>query len=111
VHRDVSTGNILLCGDHGKLADLEYAKKTNDLTTHEMRTASESPISLSDKALITSEQGTKDFMSIEVAARDFQFVPAYSGPRLTLDEVAARAARQDEETAQTELPFFPKQVH
>lgn len=27
VHRDVSNGNILVLGDHVKLADLEYAKR------------------------------------------------------------------------------------
>ena len=27
VHRDVSAGNILLYGDRGLIADLEYAKK------------------------------------------------------------------------------------
>jgi hypothetical protein len=40
----VSIGNILSCDGHGKLADLEYAKKTSDLTSHDERTASEFPI-------------------------------------------------------------------
>jgi serine/threonine protein kinase len=109
VHRDVSTGNILSCDGHGKLADLEYAKKTNDLTTHEMRTASESPISLSDKPLIASEQGTKDFMSIEIAAQRFLF--GRLKPRLTLDEVSERAERQDEGTTQTNVLFSPNHLH
>ena len=50
----MSIGNILSCGGHAKLADLEYAKKVGDLKSHDMRTASESPISLSGKSLIVS---------------------------------------------------------
>jgi len=49
VHRDVSIGNILSHDGHAKLADLEYAKKIGDLKSHEMRTASESPITISCK--------------------------------------------------------------
>jgi hypothetical protein len=38
VHRDVSAGNILFWEDGGILSDLESAKKTTDLSTHEVRT-------------------------------------------------------------------------
>ena len=38
VHRDVSTGNVYLFDGHGVLGDLEYAKKTDDNTQHEVRT-------------------------------------------------------------------------
>jgi len=55
VHRDVSIGNILSCDGHAKLADLEFAKKMSDLTGHEMRTASESLITISSKSLIVSQ--------------------------------------------------------
>ncbi len=27
VHRDISAGNVLLCGEMAKISDLEYAKK------------------------------------------------------------------------------------
>jgi serine/threonine protein kinase len=47
VHRNVSVGNILLCKEGAKLADLEYAKKAGDVKSHEMRTASRSPLTLS----------------------------------------------------------------
>jgi len=40
VHRDVSIGNILSYNGCGKLADLEYAKRMGDKTSHDMRTAS-----------------------------------------------------------------------
>ena len=50
----MSTGNILYCDGHAKLADLEYAKKVGDLKINEMRTASESLITLSDKSLKVS---------------------------------------------------------
>jgi hypothetical protein len=66
-------------------SDLEYAKKRKDLTSHEMRTASEPPITLSGKSLIASQQGTMDFMSIEVAAQEFLF-PHVEEPTLTEHE-------------------------
>jgi hypothetical protein len=68
----VSIGNILSCDGQTKLADLEYAKNRSD---PEMRTASESPVTLTEKSLIASQQGTSDFMSIEVAAQLFLFFP------------------------------------
>ncbi|KAJ3552165.1 hypothetical protein NM688_g4296 [Phlebia brevispora] len=49
VHRDLSPGNILLCGDVGILADLEYTKKMGQGREHRI--------------------GTRDFISVEV---DFQ---------------------------------------
>ena len=50
----MSIGNILSCDGHAKLADLEYAKKMGDLKSDEMRTASESPITLSGNSLKVS---------------------------------------------------------
>ena len=55
MHRDVSIGNILFYDGHVKLADLEYAKKMGDSKSHEMRTASESLVTLSGKSLIASQ--------------------------------------------------------
>ena len=37
VHRDVSGGNVLMWKGSGKLADMEFVKKTSDLTIHEVR--------------------------------------------------------------------------
>lgn len=75
MHRDVSIGNILYYDDKGKLADLEYAKKTTSLASHELRTASESPISLSGKSLIVSQQGTIQFISVEATQKIYIFAP------------------------------------
>jgi hypothetical protein len=38
VHRDVSTGNILLCDGYGRLSDLESVKQPFNLTTHKVWT-------------------------------------------------------------------------
>ena len=37
VHRDISTGNILLVDGVVKISDLEYAKKMDDKTSHNGR--------------------------------------------------------------------------
>jgi len=121
VHRDVSTGNILTYNGQAKLADLEYAKKMGDLKSHEMRTASESPISLSGKSLIASQQGTMQFMfmSIEVAAQLFLFCPLNPGFSSTElneetdqdEEMDSEGTDQDEGTAQTKVPFSHNHLH
>jgi len=67
----------LSCNGGAKLADLEYAKKMGNTKSHDMRTASGSPLHFpakNDRAL----QGTMHFMSIEVAARIFLFLPQQS---------------------------------
>ncbi|KAN0109363.1 hypothetical protein V8E52_009407 [Russula decolorans] len=90
VHRDVSAGNILFCDGHGKLADLEYAKKMGESKSHGMRT------------------GTKNFMSIEIAAEDFLFFPSESGPSSAeLDETMI----QDEGKAESEASFYHNHLH
>jgi len=113
VHRDVSIGNILSCDGHAKLADLEYAKKIGDLKSHEKRTASGSPITLSGQPLIASQQGTMQFMSIEVAAQDFLFGPSDPGPSLTELDEFLNATEQDVGTARSklEVPFSYNHLH
>jgi Fungal protein kinase len=75
----VSIGNILSYNGAAKLADLEYAKKVGDTKTHDMRTASRwISIHLSNKSLTVHRQGTMHFMSIEVAAHMFLFLPQQS---------------------------------
>jgi Fungal protein kinase len=108
VHRDVSIGNILSCDGHAKLADLEYARKMGDLKSHNTRPASEYSISLSGKSLIASQQGTMQFMSIEVAAQTYLFVPP--APRTMLDDFFS-ARKQGEWMAQTEVPFSHNHLH
>ncbi|KAI0922896.1 hypothetical protein AcV5_009763 [Taiwanofungus camphoratus] len=56
VHRDISTGNILVDKDgNGRLGDLEYAKRMGQPSSHEVRT------------------GTADFIAVEVDAQEYQF--------------------------------------
>ncbi|EKM61536.1 uncharacterized protein PHACADRAFT_204704 [Phanerochaete carnosa HHB-10118-sp] len=57
VHRDISTGNILVYDGRGLLTDFEYAKRwdTEEHTSHQMRT------------------GTEYFMSLEVDAHEYLF--------------------------------------
>lgn len=52
-HRDVGAGDVLRSGKIGKLADLEYAKRVDSNTTHEVRT------------------GTLDFMACELEAQKY----------------------------------------
>ena len=40
VHRDLSTGNVLLVGGIAKIADLEYAKHKDDYSRHNVRSVS-----------------------------------------------------------------------
>ncbi|GJE95027.1 hypothetical protein PsYK624_112060 [Phanerochaete sordida] len=55
VHRDISAGNVLIVDGVAKLADVEYAKRETDDTTHSVRT------------------GTAFFMAVEVNSRDYNF--------------------------------------
>jgi serine/threonine protein kinase len=110
VHRDVSIGNILSCDGHAKLANLEFAKKMGDLKSHEVRTASESPITLFGKSLIASEQGTMDFMSIEVAAQKFIFHSEPGPSLMEVDELAGET-EQDVGMAWTKVPFSHNHLH
>jgi hypothetical protein len=70
--------------------------------------ASEYPITLSGKSLITSQQDTMQFMSIEVAAQEFLFIPFNPGPS---SAELAEATEQDEGMAQTEVPFSHNHLH
>ena len=38
VHRDISTGNILIVEGVAKIVDLEYAKRKDEITHHTIRT-------------------------------------------------------------------------
>ncbi|KAI0922904.1 hypothetical protein AcV5_009769 [Taiwanofungus camphoratus] len=56
VHRDISTGNILVDKDgNGTLGDLEYAKRMGQLSSHEVRT------------------GTADFIAVEIDSQKYLF--------------------------------------
>lgn len=103
----MSVGNILSCDGVAKLADLEYAKNIGDVTSHEMRTASESSIDLSGKSLTESQQGTMHFMSIEVATQRFLFRPPR--PRASTSEMVQRAGTMQNVTAP--VPFSHNHLH
>ncbi|KAI6043595.1 hypothetical protein EDC04DRAFT_668792 [Pisolithus marmoratus] len=62
-HRDVSAGNVLRVGQMGKLADLEYARRMDSKTTHEVRT------------------GTLEFMAGEVKAQKYLFTAHRPEPK------------------------------
>ncbi|KAI6021147.1 hypothetical protein EDC04DRAFT_2901404 [Pisolithus marmoratus] len=72
VHRDVSAGNVLRAGQMGKLADLEYAKRMDSKTTHEVRT------------------GTLEFMACEVEAQKYLFTARRRVPYGTTFEPSFR---------------------
>ncbi|KAI0086004.1 hypothetical protein BDY19DRAFT_996190 [Irpex rosettiformis] len=55
VHRDISSGNILIVGGVVKISDLEYAKNMNDNSSHSERS------------------GTALFMSIEAEFHEYKF--------------------------------------
>ncbi|KAI5993492.1 hypothetical protein EDD15DRAFT_897396 [Pisolithus albus] len=63
VHRDISTGKVLCWGEMGKLADLEYVKRMDSNTAHEVRT------------------GTVDSVACEVEAQAYLFQPRGGKPR------------------------------
>jgi len=118
VHRDVSIGNILSCDGHAKLADLEYAKKMGDSESHEIyetRAASELCIHLSGKSLIASQQGTVQFISIEVDSQKYQFPPCEQGLKFTSIDDYIRAMKErelrGEVTARKTVPFFHNHLH
>jgi hypothetical protein len=95
----------LSCDGHAKLADLKYAKKMDDMKSHEMRTASESLITLSANLLITSQQGTMHFMSIEVAANRLLFPPTGFSSSEVDGFLGARR------TARIKVPFSHNHLH
>ncbi|KAI0084507.1 hypothetical protein BDY19DRAFT_524479 [Irpex rosettiformis] len=59
VHRDISSGNILIVDDIAKISDIEYAKKMNDESSHSERS------------------GTLFFMSIEARMHRYLFRPRH----------------------------------
>lgn len=82
VHRDISSGNILLWNNHVKLADLEFAKRFTEMQSavdlenvrfHNVRTVSDNSTPLGTMELIP-KQGTPRYASLEAAVRRFLFV-------------------------------------
>ena len=76
-----------------------------------MRTASESPITLSGNSLIASRQGTMHFMSIEVAAHRFLFTPSVPKPSLADFDKIFGAMKQNVGTTQTKVSFSHNHLH
>ncbi|CCM06760.1 uncharacterized protein FIBRA_09058 [Fibroporia radiculosa] len=78
VHRDLSTGNILILNGKVKLADFEYAKRLDDQAdAHEIRT------------------GTADFISVEVDRQQYFF--AFTS-YIDSDELATSMEAEDDES-------------
>jgi serine/threonine protein kinase len=75
VHRDISTGNILLYGGRGKLSDLEYAKEMGTGLPHEVGTVRFTNSSSAPCILTSAAQGTIYFMAIEIAVQRYRFQP------------------------------------
>jgi hypothetical protein len=72
VHRDVSAGNILFWKGTGILSDLESAKKTTDLSIHEVRT-----VRLMSRHVLpftTHNKGTNQYESVEVREKQYLFM-------------------------------------
>ncbi|KAG9220243.1 hypothetical protein CCMSSC00406_0006308 [Pleurotus cornucopiae] len=76
IHRDISTGNILFDGANGRLGDLEYVVFYDDEPSsfHNVKTVS--LITLSDIKTNYMEQGTLQFMAVEVSLGAYQFEPS-----------------------------------
>ncbi|KAI0691277.1 hypothetical protein BC835DRAFT_1547500 [Cytidiella melzeri] len=82
VHRDISAGNILLDmnGNETKLSDLEYAKKLDVKTAHEIRT------------------GTANFMAVEVDQQVYIYAYESRKPKVgpkSIDRYAAAFFRRE----------------
>jgi hypothetical protein len=71
VHRDVSAGNVLFYNGAGILADLEFTRKTSDLTVHEVRTV---------RFILFSCAGSLVYQPAQAARRPTH----YSIPKLSL---------------------------
>ena len=109
MHRDVSIENILSYNGQAKLADLEYAKKMDDSTSHETPAVGEFTITLR-RLLIVSQQGTMEFMSIEVAARLSLFPPVE--PEISETELDSSDDEVSLATrATTRVPFSHNHLH
>lgn len=74
VHRDISSGNILVVNGEVKISDLEYAKLVTESSLHGIRTVCCSLISFEHNAHDVF-QGTIYFMSIEVDAHKYLHLP------------------------------------
>jgi Fungal protein kinase len=73
VHRDVSAGNVLFYKGAGILCDLESAKRTTDLITHEVRTVRSILLRLSYPYSLICNKGTNQYEPVEVNGRTYLF--------------------------------------
>ena len=80
------------------------------MTRHDMRTASGSHISSSGKSLIGSQQGTVQFMSVEVAARKFLFFPPPT-TSLETSRLSRSAVGQGQGLAVARVQFYHNHLH
>ena len=74
IHRDVSSGNILIVDGQGKLADLEYAQIISTGGHHSIRTVCQCVCNfLTTYLSYPIYQGTIAFMAVEVTAEKYTF--------------------------------------
>ncbi|KAK0197924.1 hypothetical protein F5146DRAFT_1116901 [Armillaria mellea] len=78
VHRDISSGNILLCSGKGKVSDLEYCKVFQ----------SEGPQS-------DPKTGTPIFMAVEVQSKHYRFKPTGTADDAAVTSALALLDRDD----------------
>ncbi|KAI0093407.1 hypothetical protein BDY19DRAFT_1064761 [Irpex rosettiformis] len=114
VHRDISTGNILLFPGKNiaKLSDLEYAKRLDDVTKHAIRTGTMNFIAVEvDKGMymFTEDPKAKDEAEIDMddMADEIEGFLASAGviPSTSVDEEISSLEFADEE------PFFYNPLH
>ncbi|KAK0197916.1 hypothetical protein F5146DRAFT_63644 [Armillaria mellea] len=79
VHRDMSSGNILLCsGNRGKISDLEFAK-----------------VFQSDALESDPKTGTPIFMAVEVQSKHYRFKPTGTADDAAITSALALIDRDD----------------
>ena len=85
MHRDISTGNIIIVENNGcirgLLSDFEYAKAMdNESATPDPKTVR---FDIKDRIFLTFDQGTPYFMPLEIHRGEKYLPPAYIGPQPT----------------------------
>ncbi|KAJ8697207.1 hypothetical protein PTI98_007005 [Pleurotus ostreatus] len=75
IHRDISTGNILYDSENGRLGDLEYVVFYDDELSSSYNVKTVSLIILSLTETNRMEQGTLQFMAVEVSDGAYLFRP------------------------------------
>lgn len=104
VHRDISMGNLLLCGDICKISDLEHALPYNDpnnLSHHEFKFVSLiTPLFWPfSRAKLDTFQGTPAFMAVEIQMTSALY-PPIRDPSPMAETYEERVRQREEKAAQ-----------